>query len=115
VLCAERAISLSPFDPAIFSAWMAMGLAHLAAGRYEAGLAWAKKARSGNFGLPALRLELSLCGHLGRQMEADECLRELRKIVPEPTVAGLASNLIVSPELLSRYAEGWRNAGIPEE
>jgi tetratricopeptide (TPR) repeat protein len=114
VLSAERALSLSPLDPSMFVAWMALAFAHLAAGRYEAGLPWAAKARHANGGMPAFRLELSLCGHLGRDREAGECLRELRGIMPEPTVTRLAQHLTLPPEIVVRLVEGWRKAGLPE-
>jgi hypothetical protein len=31
-------------------------------------------------------LRLSLCGHLGRHLEAEACLRHLREMHAEPTV-----------------------------
>jgi TolB-like protein len=116
VATAERALSLSQFDQlALFVASMAMAIAHIAAGRYEAGLPWAVQAKRANGGLPAFRMALSILGHLGRQREAAECLQELREIMPEPTVARLARDLILSSEIVARLAEGWRKAGVPED
>ncbi|MGH7060535.1 MAG: hypothetical protein ACREFH_09135, partial [Stellaceae bacterium] len=115
VAAAERALSLSPFDPAMFGARMALAFAHLGAGRYEAALPWAQRARRENGGLPALRLNLSLCGHLGRRDEAGECLRQLREILPEPTVAALDPVSVLAPEIIARINEGLVKAGLPEE
>jgi TolB-like protein len=116
VASAERALSLSPFDQGtLFTAAMATAIAHIAAGRYEAGLPWAMQAKRANGGLPAFRMALSILGHLGRHREAAECLRELREIMPEPTVARLAQDLVLSPEIVARLAEGWRKAGVPED
>ena len=70
----------------MFAAWMAMAFAHLAAGRYEARLPWAERARRKGGGLPPLGLKLSLCGHLGRRQEAGECLWELREMLPDVTI-----------------------------
>ena len=69
-----------------------------------------------NTGLPALRLKLSLCGHLGRREEASECLQRLRENYPEPTVATVMRDVAkaMSSELVARIAEGLRKAGLPE-
>lgn len=113
---AERALSLNPLDPSMFSAWMAMAFAYLAAGRYEAGLPWAERARREAGGLPSLCLKLSLCGHLGRQQEAGECLRELRAVFPAATIARLNElQPGLTAELKARFAEGWRKVGLPEK
>ena len=88
---------LSPLDPGTFSFCQALALAHLAAGRYEAALPWAEEALRENGGMPALRLKLSLCGHLGRHDEASEYLRRLREIHSEPTIAGV----------IARFAKGF--------
>jgi adenylate cyclase len=116
VASAEQALSLSPFDPGMFSALMALAVAHLGAGRYEAALPWAQRARRENGGLPALRFNLSLCGHLGRH-EAGECLRQLQAIMPGPTIARLSRDIptALSPEITARLADGLRKAGVPEE
>jgi TolB-like protein len=112
----QRAIRLSPLDPAMFSFCQALALAELAAGRYEAGLSWAEEALRENGGMPALRLKLSLCGYLGRSDEARICLSRAREFHCEPTVAGIMRALPkgVVPELAARVAEGLRKAGIPE-
>ena len=64
IAAAERAIGLSANDPTIFATGLTLCLAHLAAGRYEEALSWADRALGRNAGLPALRLKLSLLGHL---------------------------------------------------
>jgi adenylate cyclase len=119
IIAAERAIRLSPNDPTgLFSSYLALGLAHLFAGRYEEALSWADRAFGSvrNAGLPALRQKLSLCGHLGRREAASECLQRLREIIPEPSVAIVMRNVVkgMSPELAARIAEGLRKAGLPE-
>src|SRR5678815_3866461 len=75
IAAAERAIRLSPNDPIIFNSYQALSLAHMVAGRYEEALSWADRAWDSDGGLAALRLKLSLLGHLGRPDESGECLQ----------------------------------------
>ncbi len=114
---AHQAIRLSPLDPAIFSFYQALSLAELAAGRYEAGLSWAEAALRENGGMPALRLKLSLCGHLGRHDEAHACLSRVREFQCEPTIAAVMRSLPkgVVPELAARVTEGLHKAGLPAQ
>lgn len=113
----EQAIRLSPFDPGMFSFCTTLGVAHLAAGRYETALRWADEALRENCGMPALRLKLSLCGHLGRADEAAECVRRFQEFGDEPTIAWLMSGVGrgAAVPLVARLAEGLRKAGVPEE
>ena len=69
-----------------------------------------------NVGVSALRLKLSLLGHLGRREAASECLPRLRETYSEPTIAAVMRDLAkgMSPELAARIAEGLRKAGLPD-
>lgn len=113
---AEQAMRLSPFDPGMFSFCATLGVAHLAAGRYEVALRWAEEALRENCGLPALRLKLSLCGYLGHLDEAAECLRRFEKADSEPTIACLMRGVGkgAAPALVARLSEGLRKAGVRE-
>ena len=113
---AQEAMRLEPRGPWTFLSVQAQAFAHLAAGRYEAGLPFADRALRENGGLPALRFKLSLCGHLGRLDEAKECLRLLHELHPEPTVASVMRDVSrgVDPEIVARMAEGLCKAGVPE-
>ena len=117
VLSAEQAISLSPDHEFVFMFYHALAIAHMGAGRYEEASLWADRAVRANSGAPALRVKLSLCGHLGRLEEAEKCLRLLREVHPEPTVAAMMSELPkgLSPERAALMAEGLRKAGLPEK
>jgi TolB-like protein len=116
ILAAQQAMRLSPREPLTFLFVQAHAFAHLAAGRYEAGMPWADEALRQNGGLPALRFKLSLCGHLGQLDEAKECLRRLRELHPGPTVSSVMCDVSrgVAPEIAARMAEGLRKAGVPE-
>lgn len=117
ICAAEQARCLSPSDPAAFSFSLAEGVAHLVAGRYEAAMWCADRALSENGGAPALRLKLSLCGHLERLTEVKDCLRRLYESHPDPTIAKLIE---VFPKGMSRgvieqIVEGLRKAGLSEK
>jgi len=117
ITSAERAIRLSPFDPAMFAFCEALALAHLTLGRYEEGLRWAEAAIRENSGLPALRCKLSLCGHLGRYEEARECCCRMREAHAEPTIAALSCDMPkgVAPEVAESFIDGLCKAGVPME
>jgi hypothetical protein len=70
-----------------------------------------------NGGLPALRFKLSLCGHLGLLDEAKECLRHLRELHPNPTIASVMRDVSrgVAPEIAARMADGLCKAGVPKK
>jgi TolB-like protein/tetratricopeptide (TPR) repeat protein len=116
ILAAQEALRLTPRSCVDVFSIQAQAFAHLAAGRYEAGLPFADQALRENGGLPALRFKLSLCGHLGRLDEAKEGLRRLHELHPEPTVASVMRDVSkgVAPEIVARMAEGLRKAGVPE-
>ena len=113
---AEEAMRLEPHGPWTFLSIQALAFAHLAAGRYETAMPFADRALRENGGLPALRFKLSLCGHLGRLDEAEEYLRRLRELHPEPTVGSVMRDVSrgVAPKIAARMAEGLRKAGVPE-
>jgi len=115
IAAAQQAIHLSPHDPDRFVCWLALAWAHLTAGRYEEALLWTNHALRENTGAPALRLKLSLCGHLGRDDEAKACLRLLRGVHSEPTVAAVKRALGQgkSPQVVVNLTEGLREAGLP--
>jgi TolB-like protein len=116
IVSVHRAIQLSPADPTLFAFYNALGLAHLGAGRYEEALGWIEAALRENSGLPALERKLSLCGHLGRHEEAANSLRRLRELHPDPTIAGIGRDLPkgMVPEIVDRFNDGLRKAGVPE-
>jgi TolB-like protein len=117
IAAAHQAMRLSPRDPGTFAFFQALSIAHLSAGRFEAGLRWAEEAVRENGGMPALRLKLSLCGHLGRTDEATECLGRLSELHSDPTVVGISRDFPkrLAPEITAVLAEGFRKAGVPEQ
>jgi len=61
--------------------------------------------------------QVILCVHFGLMEEAHEWLGRLLQIVPGLTIAGYKSQFapINPPEILVRYVEGLRNAGLLDE
>jgi TolB-like protein len=116
VVAAEQAIRLSPRDPRSFVFFQAVAFANLAVGRYEAGLPWAEEALRENAGLPAIRLKLSLCGHLGHADGASDCRLKLSKAGIPPTVPSVMRGIAkgVAPEIVARIVEGLRKADLPD-
>ncbi len=117
IASAEYAIRLSPQHQNAFGSYTALALAHAAAGRYQEALIWTDRALRENSGVVALRIKLSVLGYLGRHEEAEKCLRLLREIHPEPTVASMMRDISKgnSLERAAIMAEGLRRAGLPEE
>ena len=117
ILSAQQAMRLSPLEPAAYVISLGLAFAHLGAGRYAEALPWADRAFRENGGLPAVRVKLSLCGHLGRRDEASEYLRLLREANPQASVANFmrsSRGLGHSSVYIARFAEGLRKAGLPE-
>ena len=81
IAAAERAIRLSPNDPTVFfSSYLALGLAHLVAGRYEEALSWADRAlgsqcRAARAAPQAEPLRLSWPARRGERMLCSACVR----------------------------------------
>jgi adenylate cyclase len=114
----ERAIRLSPLDPwggRAFTSPLAM--AHFAAGRYEEAIQWADRALAAQPDYrPALRIKAACCAYLDRIEEARNWLGRVLEIEHGLTLARLKASMSqFSPGLMTRFAEGLRKAGLPEE
>jgi tetratricopeptide (TPR) repeat protein len=113
----ERAIRLSPLDPWGARAF-AYGLAaYLAVGRYEQVIEWADRSLAAQPGYrPGLSVKVISLAYLGRIEEARDCLGRMLELELGLTIARWKASAPHSrPELLARYVEGLRKAGLPEE
>jgi tetratricopeptide (TPR) repeat protein len=114
----ERAIRLSPLDP-----WGARGftyllaLAHLAAGRYKQAIDWADRSLAAQPGYrAALLLKVVSSAQLGRIDEARDAVSRVFELEPGLTVARWRTPVPpFPPDLLARFEDGLRKAGLPEE
>jgi tetratricopeptide (TPR) repeat protein len=113
----QRAMRLSPLDPQI--GMMQNGLAHVhfQAGRYQETIAWTQAhLRSRIDHPPGLRLMAAAQAMLGRDGEARAAATRLLARVPDFRAGALAQVVgpYRNPDMVARYAEGLRRAGVPE-
>ncbi len=112
---AQVAIALSPRDPHIFFVEHAAMTAHLLRRELTeadslAELVLERKPDHAS----ALRIRLSILGHLERHDDAREHLARLLAIEPATTVATITARPPFRPDDLDYYALGLRKAGVPE-
>jgi Flp pilus assembly protein TadD len=116
VSLSERAASLSPRDPHLWTFHMMRSTAHLMLGELEAAASFAQTAlRQPNAGhRPAANL-LAALGLLGRGEEAAGLLAELHHRKPGFTIAAACDDFFycADEDFIARYAEGLRLAGVP--
>jgi TolB-like protein/class 3 adenylate cyclase len=114
----ERAIRLSPLDPWGARAFtVGLAVAYLAAGQYEQVIEWADRSLAAQPGYRhGLLVKVISLAHLGRIEEARDCLGRMLELEPGLTIARWkASAPYYRAELLARYVEALRKAGLPEE
>lgn len=112
----QRAMRLSPVDPAMFYISTALSLAYFVGGRYAEALEWARRAvRDRPSYLAGLRLQATSLARLGRREEAAEAARALLAAVPGFTVTKAATYLSLrDPPARELFLGGLRLAGVPE-
>jgi tetratricopeptide (TPR) repeat protein len=112
----ERAMRLSPVDPAMFYFTTAIGLAHFVAGRYADAAERATRAiHDRPTYLAAHRLLVTSLAQLGRLDAAAQALRALRAVAPDYTVASPPAQRPAAPgrpRALPRRAAAGRAAGL---
>jgi TolB-like protein len=107
---------ISPFDPAMPRMQSASAFAHVFAGRYEKAVAHAEIALSENPVLHmGLRAAALACALAGRASSARAFMARLRDIDPALCISNLQDlTPLQRPQDVSLYAEGLRQAGLPE-
>jgi TolB-like protein/class 3 adenylate cyclase len=112
----EHGMRLSPLDPLRRGFTIITAVAHFAVGRYEEAIEWADRTLAAQPGYrPAMRIRAASCAYLGRIEEAHSWVSRMLHFEPESTIARVkASAPPFPPELLARYIEGLRKAGLPE-
>ena len=112
---AATADRLSPHDPlAVF--WLIGEFwAHHSREDYEAALGPARKGVALAPDNPSFRRQMtSALAWLGRMDEAREALQEYLRIEPDHTCADVAMVPCNNPEIVDRFVEGLRWAGLPD-
>jgi adenylate cyclase len=114
----QRAIRLSPLDPAGFQFEHILGFALMLAGRYGEAMNHVDRAlRDRPDYHPAMRAKLALCGYLGDQRQGRDYVRRLLEANPAMTITGFEAFVAThhTPETTAVFVEGFRRAGLPEK
>ena len=105
---------LMPFDALRHTAFIGMGCAHFAAGRYERAAVW---ARSGVEAFPGAfwgeRIVIAGAVHAGARAEAKRRAKALMRKDPDLTVAIAGAAWPFRPGFICQLADGLAAAGIP--
>ena len=112
-----RATRLSPNDPEVqFYVQTATAYAHFFAGRYAEALTWAQSAMRQRPNFVISTSAAAAGGALaGRMAEAQEAMARLRQLEPTLRISNLKGLFpIRRPDDFSKWAEGLRQAGLPE-
>jgi TolB-like protein len=112
----ERAMRLSPLDPALFSMQNGVAIAHFLAGRYDDASLWAEKSfREQPKYLSASCVVAASHALAGRLDQTGPAMARLRKIDPTLRVSNIREWYpLRRPEDLTRLQHGLRRAGLPE-
>jgi tetratricopeptide (TPR) repeat protein len=112
---AEKALKLSPLEPLVYHAALALALACLLSGRSEEAVAHARKAIEGNrnFAFPYCVLALG-CARLGHADEAAQAMRRLVRAAPNFRLAALRRIRLADEARFQSDLELLREAQIPE-
>jgi TolB-like protein/tetratricopeptide (TPR) repeat protein len=120
----ERAIRLSPRDPAISIWYQWIGEVHLLQSHIDEAIGWLEKARNANPAHPLIRANLaSAYGLKGQTENAAEELAEARKLSSDGRFSSIArlkaAQYLGVPKVRAlfeaTYFAGLRQAGMPEE
>jgi Flp pilus assembly protein TadD len=111
---AEDAIRLSPLDPMMAQFLGAIAVAHYLAGRYADALHYTTEAARMRPGFQgAHRLRCASLAQTGQIEEARALLAVVRREQPQLSLAWIRANVpYQTPELMERFLEGMRMAGL---
>jgi adenylate cyclase len=120
----EKAIRLSPRDPAIYFWYQCIGRVHLLQSRIDDAIVWLEKARNANPAHPVIRADLaSAYGLKGETEHGAAELAEARRLRSDGRLSSLArlkaAQYFGVPAVRALYEAiyfvGLRKAGMPEE
>jgi adenylate cyclase len=111
----ERALRLSPHDPTVYLQLTALGIAQLAAGRFEEAAAVCNKACQSNprFSFPVV-LQTAALACLGRANEARASARRVLELEPHFSIAEFVRAHTGRPEIWNPIGEALRQIGLPD-
>lgn len=111
-----RAMRLSPLDPTLYHMQVGTAFAHMLAGRFDEASSWAERAFREELNYhPAAIVTAASHALAGRLEEAGQAMERLRQIDPSLRISILKDrHPIRRPDDLAKFAEGLRQAGLPE-
>lgn len=107
-------LHMMPFEPVRHLAFIGIGCAHFAAGRYERAARWAQSgvdASPGSFW--AGRIAAAAAVHAGARAEGERIVRTLLRKDPSLTVDVARTAWPFPPPFMARLADGLAAAGLP--
>jgi TolB-like protein/class 3 adenylate cyclase/Tfp pilus assembly protein PilF len=111
-----HAMRLSPLDPLMFFMQSFTAFAHFQAGRYNEAWPLAERAcREQPYFLSAIRIAAASNAGAGRLEEARRFIARALQLDPELRISNLRDRTTpLLPDVLAKYVEGLRKAGLPE-
>ena len=111
----HRSMRLSPLDPLHFNALVGIGAAHFGKGQYDEAARWIEQAlREKPSATWVYRLLTTTYANAGRLEEAKQAAAKLLEAFPGLTVSKAMDAAPGQPDTIVRYAQGLREAGLPE-
>ena len=111
----ERAIRLSPFDPAGFVCFFGIADAHFLKRDYEETVKWSQKGLNQQPEAAwQLRVLVPALVHAGRAEEAGHAFKQMMEYYPGLTVPKVRSALPFAPDMVERIIGGLRQIGLAE-
>ncbi len=112
----QRAMRLSPVDPAAYRTHSGLAFAYLCLGQFEDAVSWARKAFHENDRFsPTHRVLAASLAHEGQLAEAGKVVDALLDLVPGLTVTRYAEETRFRfPAYFDVIMDGMRKAGLPE-
>jgi adenylate cyclase len=112
---AEQALRLSPSDPMSNIRYMAIAIAHFAAGRFEEAAAAASRAIQANPRFsPPYWMRAAALANLGRIDDAEAVAQQLLRVQPQFTIGSITAAPFANREILDALGNALRLVGLPE-
>jgi adenylate cyclase len=112
----HRSMHLSPLDLMHFNALVGIGAAHFGKGQYDEAARWIEQAlREKPSARWVYRLLTTTYANAGRLEEAKQAAAKLLEAFPDLTVSKAMDAAPGQPDTIVRFAQGLREAGLPEQ
>jgi tetratricopeptide (TPR) repeat protein len=111
----EEHLRFSPRDPWTFSSIIGIALGHFNAGRYPEAASWTDKfMRAFPYYIGGLKIAIACYVEAGRMEDAQRVLADLFRLSPDWHLAKGWRGPVRSPEVIMKFREAYRKAGLPE-